>query len=577
MIPVIFAAVVTVSTLVVGSLGIRYAKTTANFFVASRSVHPAWNAFAICGEYMSAGSYLGLAALVVVFGADMLWLPVGWTAGYLLLLLFVAAPLRRFGAYTIPEFAEDRLDSANIRRLAAAFVLVISWLYLLPQMKGAGVVLRELIGVPFWVGVVVIGVVAALNLTTGGMRSITFVQGFQFFIIVFGVTIPIMVLLLQWRAVDNATIVTDAAPIHRVDTVVDYPNAVEIAVTEATDVIVVAIGSADGVLDEGPLRLEPGDVAIPAGTTIKWPEGSSVAHRLDVLAITGEEWAVPFENKNLADGHPVYFAYSALIGTLLGTMGLPHVLVRFYTNPDGRTARRTTVWVLALLGPYYALLPLYGALGRVFAPDVLSNGENDSLSVVVAERLVDGLAGEFVTAVIAAGAVAAMLSTSSGLLIAVAGAISHDLAGGGVRQFRWATWLGASVAIGLGLLAEPFDISILVSWAFAVAASSFCPLLVLGIWWPGLTKRGGGASMVVGGGSATTAIVATMLGVVPAGWPSALLSSPAAWSVPLAFIVGVVVSRRDPHVVQDINHKMAILHLPDRVDPDHRSAVDSAV
>src|SRR5687768_14299908 len=153
MLAVIAVVAVTAATITIGALGVRVARTTTDFFVAARAVPPAWNASAISGEYLSAASFLGVAGLVMKYGVDMLWYPVGYAAGYLLLLLFVAAPLRRFGAYTIPDFAEGRLDSMVVRRLATVFVLLIGWFYLLPQLKGAGVTLRTILGTPYWVGV----------------------------------------------------------------------------------------------------------------------------------------------------------------------------------------------------------------------------------------------------------------------------------------------------------------------------------------------------------------------------------------------------------------------------------------
>ncbi|HEU4674850.1 MAG TPA: cation acetate symporter, partial [Motilibacteraceae bacterium] len=110
---------VSVATVLIGAYGLRLSRTTSDFYVASRSVTPLWNASAMGGEYLSAASFLGIAGLVLAFGADMLWYPVGWTAGYLLLLVFVAAPLRRSGAYTLPDFAEARLDSRVVRTLSS--------------------------------------------------------------------------------------------------------------------------------------------------------------------------------------------------------------------------------------------------------------------------------------------------------------------------------------------------------------------------------------------------------------------------------------------------------------------------
>ena len=129
---IVAVTLVTIATLAIGTWGLRLSRTTSDFFVASRSVRPRLNASAIGGEYLSAASFLGVAGLVLTFGADMLWYPVGWTAGYLVLLVLVAAPLRRSGAYTLPDFAEARLGSRAVRSVCSLLVVAVGWLYLLP-------------------------------------------------------------------------------------------------------------------------------------------------------------------------------------------------------------------------------------------------------------------------------------------------------------------------------------------------------------------------------------------------------------------------------------------------------------
>ncbi len=153
---VLAVTAISVATLVIGAFGLRVSRTTSDFYVASRSVGPGVNASAISGEYLSAASFLGVAGLVLVRGVDMLWYPVGWTAGYLLLLVFVAAPLRRSGAYTLPDFAELRVESRAARRVAGALVCLVGVLYLVPQLQGAGLTLRALTGAPAWVGASVV-------------------------------------------------------------------------------------------------------------------------------------------------------------------------------------------------------------------------------------------------------------------------------------------------------------------------------------------------------------------------------------------------------------------------------------
>src|SRR6187455_1611812 len=191
-------ALVSVATLVLGIFGLRVARTTSDFFVASRSVRPTLNASAIGGEYLSAASFLGIAGLVLVFGAQMLWYPIGWTAGYLVLLVLVAAPLRRSGAYTLPDFAEARLGTRRVRALCSVLVVGIGWLYLLPQFQGAGLTLATAIDAPEWVGAAVVGAVVVVIVGSGGMRSITFVQAFQYWLKLSALLIPAAILLVVW-------------------------------------------------------------------------------------------------------------------------------------------------------------------------------------------------------------------------------------------------------------------------------------------------------------------------------------------------------------------------------------------
>src|SRR5689334_13847444 len=156
-------------TIAVGLYATRVVRNTPDYFIASRTIGPLLNASAISGEYLSAASFLGVAGMVMYFGYDVLWYPAGYAAGYLFLLLFVAAPLRRFGAYTLPDFAEGRFNSPGFRRVAVAFVLLIGVFYMLPQMKGAGLTVQAVSGLPYWVGVVAMGLIITLNVAIGGM------------------------------------------------------------------------------------------------------------------------------------------------------------------------------------------------------------------------------------------------------------------------------------------------------------------------------------------------------------------------------------------------------------------------
>src|SRR5438045_518248 len=193
---VVFSAITVIATIWMGFWAARRSKTAHDFYVAGRSVSVGWNASAISGEYLSAASFMGIAGMVMSSGYDALWYPVCYACGYLFLLLFIAGPLRRFGAYTIPDFAEGRYDSPLFRKIAVCFVLFIGFFYTMPQMKGAGVTLAYIFpGVPYWAGVVLVGAVITLNVALGGMKGITLVQAFQYWLKMFAISVPIFVVM----------------------------------------------------------------------------------------------------------------------------------------------------------------------------------------------------------------------------------------------------------------------------------------------------------------------------------------------------------------------------------------------
>src|SRR6266536_1130845 len=190
-----FSALTVIATIWMGFWAAKRSKTAHDFFVAGRSVSVGWNASAISGEYLSAASFMGVAGMVMSSGYDALWYPVCYACGYLFLLLFIAGPLRRFGAYTIPDFAEGRFDSPMFRKIAVVFVLFIGFFYTMPQMKGAGTTLAYIFpGLPYWAGVVLVGAIITLNVALGGMKGITLVQAFQYWLKLFAICVPVFVL-----------------------------------------------------------------------------------------------------------------------------------------------------------------------------------------------------------------------------------------------------------------------------------------------------------------------------------------------------------------------------------------------
>lgn len=472
---------VVVATLLIGIYGLRISRTTGDFFVASRTVRPVWNASAISGEYLSAGTFLGLSGLVLLEGARGFWFPIGYAAGYLLVLAFVAAPLRRSGAYTIPDFVEARLESTAARRVTSIAVLIIGWLYIVPQLHGAGITLVVVAGLPEWVGAVTIAVLVAAAVAAGGMRAITYVQAFQYWLKLTALLVPVVFIAFA--------------------------------------------------LSGGPHDFDP---------------------------------ALVFPAEAGPSGFDAYETASLLLALLLGTMGLPHVLVRFYTSPTGVSARRTTVIVIVMVSAFYAVSSAMGLLARIAAPDLAVPGLADTVVLQLPSRVLPGLVGELLTALIVAGAFAAFLATSAGLVVSLAGVISQDVFSGSVRSFRLSAVLCALVPLAIALLTAPAGLVSSVGVVFVVAASTLSPVVLLGVWWRRLTARGAVTGMLTGGVACALAFVvhAAIDGV---GMAAPYLAQPAAWTIPLATAVTVAVSLLDPRGASGRTDRfLARVHTPER-------------
>jgi cation/acetate symporter len=348
-----------------------------------------------------------------------------------------------------------------------------------------------------WAGSLIVAAVVLVNVLAGGMRSITFVQAFQYWLKLTALLVPLVFLVIVWLG-DGGT--SPAAP----DVIVD--------------------------------------------------------------SVAGRDWANPL---SVSGDHPLYTTYSLMLATFLGTMGLPHVVVRYYTNPDGRAARQTTLVVLALLGAFYVLPPVYGALGRLYAPDLVGDGATDNVVLELPQRMIGGVGGDLLTALLVGGAFAAFLATSSGLTVAVAGVVSQDVTSrrfDGVLAFRVAAVIAVTVPLGLAFASRDLAVATVVGLAFAMAAATFAPLLVLGIWWRGLTAAGAVAGMVVGGALTGYAVVDNLVTDRSGGWFAALVEQPAAWAVPISVVTMVLVSRwtaapSSAHV----NRFLVRLHTPESV------------
>ncbi|TAM83304.1 MAG: cation acetate symporter [Jatrophihabitans sp.] len=571
--PIIAVVAVAVGTALAGTFGLRRVRTTRDFYVASRTVSPRWNAAAIGGEYLSAASYLGIAGLILAFGFDVLWYPVGYTAGYLVLLAVVAAPLRRSGAYTLPDFAEIRLGSATVRRAASVLVVLIGWLYLVPQLQGAGLALTTQAGAPHWLGGLVVCAVVLVAVAAGGMRSITFAQALQFWVKLVAMLVPALVLIAVWQHRDDG--VGAGYPTAPSRTVVHLSAGTSVRV-QVPETLTVS-GTLDTRRVDGPVALTRGTHRLGAGTTVTLERGDVVPVVTSLPAQRNASWLQPLGSGR---AHPLYASLSLILAICLGTMGLPHVLVRFYTNPDGRDTRRTTLVVIVLLSAFYLLPTVFGAFGRHYVPDLLLTGDTDATVLLLPQRMLPGWPGTILGAVLTAGAFAAFLSTSSGLTVSVAGVLSQGVfrrrsepfRARRIRSFRLGAVAAIAVPYLLSLPTEHLGLAAVVGLAFAVAAATFCPLLVLGIWWRRLTDAGALAGLASGGLLATAAVLITIVAGPQGGWSGALLAQPAAWAVPLTFaVMGAVSLATQTRVRADVGRILVRLHVPETLAGELRS------
>ena len=553
---------VMVATFSIGYRASRMASTTQDFLVARRTVRSRRNAAAVSGEYLSAASFLGVAGLVLKDGAAALWYPIGFTAGYLALMLFVAAPLRRSGAYTLPDFAEARLGSHGLRRLATAFVVFIGILYLVPQLQGAGLTISTILPVPVWVGSVAVTLVVVVNVFGGGMRAITLVQAFQYWLKLFAIAAPTFVLCALFIGSGGSTqgpgLAEPMPPRFSADTTVTVETPVTLSVVDP--VWLSAEGTVGGAPANGPVFWTAGTYAVGADTTLRFTSGTSVPVVSGVPA-DNASWLRPVSGSD-----DLLATYSLIVALFLGTMGLPHVLVRFYTNPDGRAARRTTLHVLLLLGLFYLFPMLLGALSRIYVPELLVTGKTDAAVLLLPTKVAPGVLGEILGAVTAAGAFAAFLSTSSGLVVSVAGVLSTDVLPGRVRDFRFAAGIAGLAPLLLAIFLRPSDVSLSVGMSFALAASTFCPVLLLGIWWRKLTWVGAAAGMLLGGGLVLAALLLSIVSGYTGGWAPWFVAQPALIAVPAAFLAVILISKATQRQLPpDVNRIRLRMHAPDRL------------
>jgi Na+(H+)/acetate symporter ActP len=465
------------------------------------------------------------------------------------------------------------------RRIAVCFVLFIGFFYTMPQMKGAGTALSYILpGLPYWVGVVVVGAVITLNVALGGMKGITLIQAVQYWIKMFAISTPVFVLLSVYGGYGKNLSLNQSAA----------EAASKPAIVQPAD----------------PAEMQRKALPEKAPKDDAWlaPFGplTTKAVKSAAAALPVEERA-PFLAKNEKPFSLIY-TFSLIVALVCGTAGLPHILVRFYTNPDGVAAKKTTMWVMILIGVFYVFPPVFGVLGRNLMPELytgLAGVKGTDAVVLRLPTLISqkyGVVGSILSGITCAGAFAAFMSTFSGLLVSMTGALAHDVygrmlrpnstPGQRMRMFKWCAVLIGSISVVLGCFVEPLEINFMVGQAFAIAAASYFPLLFMSVWWRGMTMKGAAAGMLTGGLCALFAATATnvsnlsldkgAMGKIFSGfaplndfWAAhpllrILCEQPAIWTVPLAIFLMVVVSKATrSSVPKDVRMKMLVLHAPE--------------
>jgi len=434
---------VTLAAMLALFLGVGYFFRVAavdELWVAGRSIGSIENGMAIGANWMSAASYLGVAALIATLGYFGLAYVVGWTTGYFILLIFMAAQFRRFGKYTAPDFVGDRFYSEWARGIAAFTTLAIAFVYAVGQASGMGLMAQYIFGISYELGVILLMGVTIGYVALSGMLGTTKNMAIQYVILIIAFTLGLY-----------------------------------------------ATGWAEGW-----------SLAVPY-----LEAGPQVAEAASLEA----QFVEPFANAG-------YYGWIALTFSLIvGTCGLPHVLVRFYTVDNERTARWSTVWGLFFICLLYWGTAVYAAYGGLLYNREVSEGggfadmagaEADAI-VLLTTQLAE--LPEWLVGLVAAGAVAAALATTAGLFITASSAAAHDIYTNLYKDNasqREQLIVGRGTILGIGVLVTliglnpPALIGELVAMAFAIAGCIFFPVFFLGLWWENTTKEGAIAGMLTG-------------------------------------------------------------------------------
>lgn len=496
--PVNYTAITIFMLFVLATLGITYwaakrSKTASDFYTAGGGISGFQNGLAVAGDYMSAATLLGITSLVYMRGYDGFLYAVAFFMGWPVLLFLMAERLRNLGRFTFADIVSYRLDPKAMRIMAACGGLIVVFFYLIVQMVGAGELIQLLFGLEYNYAVVTVGVLMTVYVAFGGMIATTWVQIIKASLLLFGGTLLAILTFAQF-GFDFGKLTAAAVAVHK-----------------------------DGAAIMGP----------------------SVLLRDPIQAI------------------------SFALGACFGLLGLPHILMRFFTVPDAAESRKSAVYASGFIGYFFLLICILGLGGIAIVstnPQYFVGGNVGGAMIggnnMVALHLAQATGGNLMLGFLSAVAFATILAVVSGLALAGAAAVSHDLyanvicrgkatEASEVRVTKIATVVIGIIAIGLGILFKGQNLAFLVALAFGIAASSNFPVLILSMYWRGLTTRGALAGGITGLVSAVTLVILSpAVWVKVLGFPQAIFpyDNPALFSMSAAFLMAFIVSKTDKSV-----------------------------
>jgi cation/acetate symporter len=568
-----FVAVAIFAAFVLGVLGLsfwlgRKGQSASGYYAAHGQIHWFVNGIAFAGDYLSAASFLGICGMIAFSGYDGFLYSIGFLAGWIVALFVIAEPIKALGTFTFADALDSRFNSRGIKLAVAISTLVVSVFYLIPQMVGAGSLIKPLLGLPHEAGVILVGVTVTLIVVTAGMVSTTWVQFIKGSLLVFFCGVLTVLILGRGLAVNAGR-----------------------AGAENLSPQVKTVKPDGTVLVDGVPQSKDHDLR-PVGTILRLPEQFGDARStgplgpLAYLSALEDSTIVTWSSKKHADADGTHTTYtpvekrgsdllkpggyfkglttgkladrldfaSLMLALFCGTASLPHILIRYYTVKDAAAARKSTVVGIAAIGVFY-VLTLYLGLGA------MTSGGLDPTDTNMAAPLLAKSFSDTLFAVISAIAFTTVLGTVSGLIMAGSGAVAHDLVENvcGVRmndheKIRCgklaAVGLGI-VAMVLGILFRNFNVSFLVGWAFNIAASANLPALVMLLFWPRTTRQGIIAAVTVGMLSSLAWILLSAdtfekVYGLPREMALTPFSQPGLVTIPLGFLVLVMVSLLTP-------------------------------